>query len=167
MREILFRGKRVDDGQWVEGYYYKANYYYRADDELCDYIAVPHPDKYNRPNSHFFVDPETIGQYTGLTDKNGKKIFEGDIIRYADLYDYYIYLDSVENPEVYDKIDEGYIWTIDEVVYAIKDGYPAFDLNKHDFEVNGLSELSKSGQYFYEVIGNIHDNKLEDFEDGN
>ena len=102
-----------------------------------------------------------------MTDKNGKKIFEGDIIRYADLYDYYIYLDSVENPEAYDKIDEGYIWTIDEVVYAIKDGYPAFDLNKHDFEVNGLSELSESGQYFYEVIGNIHDNKLEAFEDGN
>ena len=116
---------------------------------------------------NYVIDSSTIGQYTGLTDKNGKKIFEGDIIRYADLYDYYIYLDSVENPEAYDKIDEGYIWTIDEVVYAIKDGYPAFDLNKHDFEVNGLSELSKSGQYFYEVIGNIHDNKLEAFEDGN
>lgn len=151
MREILFRGK-TSGNEWVCG-----NLTITGD---CCFISEEMG--FNRT-----VIPETVGQYTGLTDKNGKKIFEGDIIRYADLYDYYIYLDSVENPEAYDKIDEGYIWTIDEVVYAIKDGYPAFDLNKHDFEVNGLSELSESGQYFYEVIGNIHDNKLEAFEDGN
>lgn len=42
MREILFRGKRTDNGEWVEGYYYKAKYC-RTDDELCDYITVPHP----------------------------------------------------------------------------------------------------------------------------
>ena len=151
MREILFRGKRKDNGEWCEGYLSK-----NRDENRQLKLCIDYEEKGVVCSS--IVIPETVGQDTGLTDKNGKKIFEGDIIRYADLYDYNCYLESIDNPEVYDNIDLGNIWTIDEVVYGIEVGYPAFDLNKHDFETNGLSELSESGQYFYEVIGNIHDN---------
>ena len=69
MREILFRGKRLDNGEWVYG-----NYAY------CDiYTKNQHYIFQNKP-LEYAVDPSTIGQCTGLTDKNGKKIFEGDVI---------------------------------------------------------------------------------------
>ena len=157
MREILFRGKQTDKDKWIYGVPVKGT---SADEsEILIIESVFKCDEYACRGCEFTpVIPSTVGQYTGLKDNNGKRIFEGDIIRYADLYDYNCYLESIDNPEVYDNIDLGNIWTIDEVVYGIKVGYPAFDLNKHDFETNGLSELSESGQYFYEVIGNVYDN---------
>ena len=104
------------------------------------------------------VYPETVGQYTGLTDKNGVKIFEGDIVRYAYLDEYRCYLESLESPEDYEGCNFDNMWTIDVVVCCINIGYPAFDLNRHDWEVNGLSNLSESTEYYFEVIGNVHDN---------
>ena len=154
MREILFRGKRIDNGEWVEGFYHFAKWYLNGNftGKITYYIRpIGAQDAYQ-------VDPKTVGQFTGLTDKNGKKIFEGDIIRYADEYKYRMYLESLECPEEYEGVDFSDLWTVDEVIYGIKVGYPAFDLRKHDFESNGLSELHESCNYFYEVIGNIHDN---------
>lgn len=105
------------------------------------------------------VIPETVGEYTNLIDDNKKMIFEGDIIRYADNDEHENYLESLECPEKYEGVDFSKMWTVDEVVYGDKISYPAFDLNTHEFDCNGLAALSESGhQYFYEIIGNIHDN---------
>lgn len=150
MREILFRSKRKDNGEWVYGYYCRYGYVTQEKTFIIpDYASALYATE---------VIPETVGQYTGLTDKNSKRIFEGDIIRYADMYDYNCWLEGLDENGCYDKWDFGNIWTIDKVVYAGEEGYPAFDLYSHQFEANGLSEVSESSNYFYEVIGNIHDN---------
>lgn len=75
MREILFRGKRLDNGEWVEGSFCPNS----KGDIPC--IIV-----YNGEMAGYWfdIDPATVGQFTGLLDKNGQRIFEGDIVRHHD-----------------------------------------------------------------------------------
>ena len=123
-REILFHGKRIDNGEWVEGFYIVLY----GDEDL--HIIVDAHGIYHR------VDPETVGRYTGLTDKNGKKIFEGDAV-------------STDIARPYNIVE-------------FRDGCFMFNCNDGgDDYYDIMLPILKEPQTIYEygeVIGNIHDN---------
>ena len=130
MREILFRGKRVDNGEWETG----SLVYARMGTSEEQASIADKMTAYHTP-----VIPETVGQYTGLTDKNGTRIFEGDIVRYE--------LHDITNTAVtkYGAPKEDslcYGWYLDD-----NNGNTAFLLCKNFIK-----------DYNCQVIGNIHDN---------
>ena len=130
MREILFRAKRNYNGEWVYGIYCPYNWNIFDEREEKPQIIIISDDK-EIDGLWCEVIPETVGQYTGLTDKNGKRIFEGDILEGADY-----------TPE-----DGGY------GVVGFDDG--AFEVSGNNCV--GTFHENYWGREF-EVIGNIHDN---------
>jgi uncharacterized phage protein (TIGR01671 family) len=132
MREILFRGKDISFGDWIEGDLIR-------NDSIC-YPAVfigcieASRNRYDElsVDGHYLpqVDPETVGQYTGLKDKNGKRIFEGDVVKAADTNDADLVGEVVFN---------ACAWLVSGT--------------------NWLDSLFRANEvHVLEVIGNIHDN---------
>lgn len=133
MREILFRGKRESDNKWIYGYY--------ADDNAYD-VDFPciFPLRNCTDDGDWAVIRNTVGQYTGLTDKNGKKIFEGDILECR--YD-------VEFPE--ERCFAEVLWVKDETGTGYRARYACFNCAIDDIDKDLTSK-------YCEVIGNIIDN---------
>lgn len=125
----MFRGKRIDNGEWVYGYLLKGNLAYIVTDADMEYMVVSLT--YNACMELVEVIPETVAQFTELKDKNGKMIFEGDIVEI-----------SGQRPYVVEFINGGF----------------------EPFVIKGWECEREADEY--EIIGNIHDNKIEDFEDG-
>lgn len=130
MREIEFRGKRKDNDEWVYGSLVIDEDKYYIFQEINENIKRDDYEVYMLE-----VKPETICQYTGLKDKNGNKIFEGDIIKFQTDDDY----------EVYEKICK---IVFEKAEFLVKDSKTKF--GPKFIHIRLIEEL--------EVIGNIHDN---------
>ena len=140
MRELLFRGKRIDNGEWVEG---QTIVVIHQDDNDLIFMPQRGEDVKADPmdgndraltsiyGNYYQILPQTVAQFTGLTDKNGKKIFEGDIVRYND--------------------------TIHKVIFCTINGSAFFGITMPErgeiWNFDGITCANKM-----EVIGNIHDN---------
>lgn len=150
MREILFRGKTLS-GKWVEGFFlirkerYKGDKTFMSEETIISSGICESSGAYAERTEVLEdeVIPETVGQFTDLTDKNGKKIFEGDVVRATVSY----------NDRFRDRVDSR--TNIYEVKYHEK--YCYFHLARKQ------NNLLFDGNWSYylkeiEVIGNIHDN---------
>ena len=155
-----YRAKTVNNDRlfWVYGSYIKMLPYTPAPVRECeppesDYkhlIVREDFSDWNMPRGLKSVEvlPETVGQCTGLKDKNGNYIYEGDVVRYAE---YEIEDEDVE-PD----------WEYGEIIWGDKYSYPAFDFkNGNLFDCNGLSYIFNEG-WVIEVIGNIYDNNIRE-----
>lgn len=145
MREILFRGKRLNGDGWAYG---DLSYHVQDYGEVYVFPG----DGYDSPDC-YEVDPATVGQYTGLTDKNGVKIFEGDIVSAENKFC---------NEETYRFIVKfGVCGGTENADHPV--GYPCFFFEETRYKYPHAFMMRTDPVYFLnaygcEVIGNIYDN---------
>lgn len=125
MREIKFRGKSLGNGEWIVGDLIRINGH-------TFIFPDPAPDGFDR----YMVDPATVGQFTGLLDRNGKEIWEGDIVRNQQHTGGFLPPSEDEIGAVVIRIDGG------------ASVYVGGEFNRHRYLFGQINE----------VIGNIHDN---------
>ena len=133
MREILFRGKRVDNGEWVYG-----SLIVDYSDRCFIFESSRFLDFKQHYIAEYFIEviPDTIGQFTGLTDKNGTRIFEGDKVKFIDII-------STTIPFT-ESVNEVFWWN----------EFSCFSLKNTESDLTFLTHC--------EVIGNIHDKQQEE-----
>ena len=128
MRDILFHGKRIDDGEWLYGSLISL------DKRIAEIFYMTGSSKKGIATVCIYVNPETVGQFTGLCDKNGTRIFEGDIVK-------------INHP---DDLTGDFTNAMGCVFYDINEG--CF------YHRNNNERPPKRMWEHVEVIGNIHDN---------
>lgn len=141
MRTIKFRGKRLDNGKWVYG-----DLQHRAGGQCA--IVVPEPDGNGVWDyAAHFVDPNTVGQCTGVFDYEGRAVYDGDIV------------ESITASEF--KAKENIPWEWEDGEYAIDRYIVMWDKFYNDFGFTFLGDEDNRNWLnlkYFRVIGNIHDN---------